>query len=266
MKGQVKIVEWKRENNTLNGNPVYSFTVQSLFNGAEISGKTKPNSDFSIGLPSAMVGREGMATIETTPSGRVYMTDFDTLKKNPAKRAAVKRKTRATTQATAEGYVRRPSQITKKAPSKRLKTRRAINLQTPRGVFPNPAKRSPKYPGAMDVGYPTYAAFSKDAKACGYDPKELLASGEYFKESDGHVLARSMYPKKNPVSHSLREKKIIVEFEVSGQKLRGKKSGEIDWNELASFPDTPTGSKNAIEYAKAYHKISPHLKIRVASK
>lgn len=59
------------------------------------------------------------------------------LKKNPAP----KRKTAARTMKAAVGYVNRPSQITKKAPTKRLKKRRTINLQTPRGVFPNPSPR-----------------------------------------------------------------------------------------------------------------------------
>lgn len=60
------------------------------------------------------------------------------LRYNPAKRSAPKRKTSARTQSAAEAYVRRPSQITKKAPSDRLKKRRMVNLQSPRGVFPNP--------------------------------------------------------------------------------------------------------------------------------
>lgn len=62
---------------------------------------------------------------------------------NPISRA-VKRKTRATTQRAAESYVRRPSQATKKAPSRRLKIRRTKNLQSPRGVFPNPVAAKPK--------------------------------------------------------------------------------------------------------------------------
>lgn len=61
-------------------------------------------------------------------------------KKNPARRA-VKRKTRATTQRAAESYVRRPSQITKRKPTRRLVVRRTKNLQSPRGVFPNPVKK-----------------------------------------------------------------------------------------------------------------------------
>lgn len=58
------------------------------------------------------------------------------IKKNP-----IKRKTRATTQRAAESYVRRPSQITKRKPTRRLVVRRTKNLQSPRGVFPNPVKK-----------------------------------------------------------------------------------------------------------------------------
>jgi hypothetical protein len=53
-------------------------------------------------------------------------------KKNPIKRSGVSKKT----------YVSRPSQITKTAPSKRLKTRRAkhVDAGKPAGYFPNPLK------------------------------------------------------------------------------------------------------------------------------
>lgn len=60
----------------------------------------------------------------------------------PKQNPAPKRKTAARTQKAAIGYVNRPSQITKKAPSKRLKKRRTINLQTPRGVFPKAKPRT----------------------------------------------------------------------------------------------------------------------------
>ena len=120
-----------------------------------------------------------------------------------AKKNPVKRKTQARTQSAAEDYVYRQSQVTKKAPSKRLIKRRAINLQTQRGVFPNPAKR---------------------------------------------------------------EKQIIVEYELSGQNFAKRNRGMYGWKELAAFPDTPEGSENAIQYAQAYHKIAPHLRIQVVTK
>lgn len=68
-------------------------------------------------------------------------------KKNPAKRktqartVAPKRKTQARTQRAAEDYVYRQSQVTKKAPTERLITRRSKNLTAPVGVFPNPKSR-----------------------------------------------------------------------------------------------------------------------------
>lgn len=126
----------------------------------------------------------------------------------PMKKNPTTRKTAARTQRAAESYVRRPSQITKKAPSKRLKTRRTINLQSPRGVFPNPKKRDP----------------------------------------------------------AKREKQIIVEYELSGQNFAKRNRGMYGWKELAAFPDTPEGSENAIQYAQAYHKIAPHLRIQVVTK
>lgn len=50
-------------------------------------------------------------------------------------------KRKAKTSATKKRYVSRPSQITKKAPTKRLRKRRAKNLRTSKkGFFPNPVK------------------------------------------------------------------------------------------------------------------------------
>ena len=112
---------------------------------------------------------------------------FGVVKKNPAP----KRKTSARTQSAAEAYVRRPSQTTKKAPSARLKKRRTINLQTPRGVFPNPVR-------------------PKIAKV--------------------KVMAQSI-----------------------GQK----------WRVIAEFPNTPKGTSDALEYAKAYHVKKPSIAIKV---
>lgn len=54
-------------------------------------------------------------------------------KKNPTKR---KPATKKAAKKVTKSYVNRPSQITKSAPSKRLKTRRAAN--TVKGRFPNP--------------------------------------------------------------------------------------------------------------------------------
>lgn len=112
-----------------------------------------------------------------------------TIAKNPAP----KRKTSARTQSAAESYVRRKSQATGKAPSKRLVNRRIKNLQAPEGVFPNPSVRNKKF------------IFVKKA----------------FVNSPNRFSC------------------------------------------VAYFHDTPEGNKNAIEYAKAYHRQNPEFIIKV---
>jgi hypothetical protein len=144
------------------------------------------------------------------------------LRKNPAP----KRKTSARTQKAAESYVRRPSQITKKAPSKRLKKRRTVNLQSARGVFPNPKPRTAKKNPSVHFDIDVNSHNAKGSKA---------------------------KTRTNPVS---RKKEITVE-----QSLDKK-----NWTIFARFPDTPDGSKNAIEYAKAYSKKEPYLHLRVMTK
>ncbi len=70
------VLTFKRERNTLYGNPVFSFTVSDE-NGFIYSGKTRPNAGFVYGLcssPSSLVN----VTISTTPSGRVYMDNAST--------------------------------------------------------------------------------------------------------------------------------------------------------------------------------------------
>jgi deoxyribose-phosphate aldolase len=61
---------------------------------------------------------------------------------NP-KRRAVKKTAKKAAKKTVSAYVKRPSQITKKAPSARLKKRRTMRVATgfPKGTFPNPGKR-----------------------------------------------------------------------------------------------------------------------------
>lgn len=67
------VVEWERIRNTLSGNPVYAFALETA-DGRLIIGKTKPNHGFVYGLPSIYPGEKLRATLHTTPSGRVYMT------------------------------------------------------------------------------------------------------------------------------------------------------------------------------------------------
>ena len=67
------VLNWSREHNTVNGNPVYIFTVSSE-NGEIYKGKTRPNAGFVYGLNSSPDYLENV-TIAITPSGRVYIDD-----------------------------------------------------------------------------------------------------------------------------------------------------------------------------------------------
>lgn len=194
------------------------------------------------------------------------------LKDNPAP----KRKTSARTIKAATAYVKRPSQITKKAPTKRLATRRIKNLQVPRGVFPNPAPR-------MDTG--RVKSYNVYIVGDGYESyikgfKTIKAAKEYIASIDTDRIyrirpvtlvsmldpifegnRRDFKVKKNPAPRP--EETIYVEHELSGAKYAKMAPGKYPWKTLAVFPDTPEGGKNATDYAKAYHEIAPHLKIRV---
>lgn len=67
------ILDWNRENNSVYGNPVYSFTLTDE-DGKLYRGKTRPNAGFVYGLnygPAALKD----VVIAITPSGRVYMDD-----------------------------------------------------------------------------------------------------------------------------------------------------------------------------------------------
>lgn len=65
------ILSWKRECNTVYGNPVFSFTVTDE-SGKVYSGKTRPNAGFVYGLCSYPEALENV-TVAVTPTGRVYM-------------------------------------------------------------------------------------------------------------------------------------------------------------------------------------------------
>lgn len=69
------ILIWKRERNTVYGNPVFSFTVTDE-SGKVYSGKTRPNAGFVYGLCSYPEALENV-TIAVTPTGRVYMDKAD---------------------------------------------------------------------------------------------------------------------------------------------------------------------------------------------
>lgn len=247
------VKKWKKLANTANGNPVYSFELES--SGHTVKGKTKPNAGFVFGIPSVYPGDKINVELSATPSGRVYMTDF--ARSNPTTR-----KTAARTQRAAESYVRRPSQITKKALSTRLKKRRTVNLQSPRGVFPNPKARSAQ------------SAIFKKAN-------ELMREGYERKQAFAVAYSEKGEPKrarKNPDS-------VHFDIDVNSHNAKGAKArtrvnparrkspktwifvqkayGKDDWSYLGYFDDTPDGSARAIEYAKAYHIKDPRAKIRV---
>jgi hypothetical protein len=67
------ILSWKRERNSVYGNPCFSFTISNE-QGNTFSGKTRSNADFVYGLCSSPEALQNV-TISTTPTGRVYMDD-----------------------------------------------------------------------------------------------------------------------------------------------------------------------------------------------
>jgi len=72
------ILSWKRERNTVYGNPVFSFSITDE-NGKLYSGKTRPNAGFVYGLCSYPEALENV-TIAMTPTGRVYMDNAEASK------------------------------------------------------------------------------------------------------------------------------------------------------------------------------------------
>lgn len=202
---------------------------------------------------------------------------FPKMKQNPAP----KRKTAARTQRAAVGYVNRPSQITKKAPSKRLKKRRTKNLQVPRGVFPNPSPR-------MDTG--RVKSYNVYIVGDGYESyikgfKTIKAAKEYIASIDTDRIyrirpvtlvsmldpifegnRRDFKVKKNPDSvhfdidvnsHNARGAKAKTRVNpIARQKLTGLKnfivqesafSGETGMKTIGVFAKV----NDAFEYAKA---------------
>lgn len=77
-------------------------------------------------LIGALMRFHGMTRQEAEERAR----ELEKTRRNPAKRTRAK-----------NPLINRPSQITKKKPSARLKARRVKNLKMPKGVFPNPRTR-----------------------------------------------------------------------------------------------------------------------------
>lgn len=124
-------------------NPVSPLVAYDVYLHGELIDTVFYQPSYSIGeIRDSLVNHDGY-----DPEIVVKKERVKTVLKNPAKRA-VKRKTRAVTQKAAVSYVNRPSQITKKSPTKRLRVRRTKNLRVPVGVFPNPIPR-----GSVDSVY-----------------------------------------------------------------------------------------------------------------
>jgi len=102
---------------------------------------------------------------------------------------------------TANAYINRPSQITRKSPTKRLKRRRAEAVKHPvKGRFPNPKQRTGQYdvrafledlkagPYAWPGGYPRYFVMD-DGEAISFKTakteKRRIASSIRNKQNDG---------------------------------------------------------------------------------
>lgn len=185
---------------------------------------------------------------------------------------APKRKTAARTQKAAESYVRRPSQITKKMPTKRLKKRRTINLQTPRGMFPNPKKRDPTY--WVIIKHDGYLSYRSDSGYTGSTPYDNLSGNTPAQKVASFIkqlgLKRGQYEiidenestKKNPVSGYAKKVQLEKYKHIAVEMSDNKRA----WQVFALFPDSPTGAQNAIEYAKAFAKKEPKIFIRVVTK
>lgn len=220
-----------------------------------------------------------------------FMKEYPVMKNNPAP----KRKTSARTQSAAEAYVRRPSQITKKAPSDRLKKRRTVNLQSPRGVFPNPSNRPYKarFPDAKNFTLGAIARIEIDDDNSLAITKEYGAfiargwlNGKHFVDSfRTYSEAKKFFNlfglKKNPDSvhfdidvnsHNAKGSKARTRVNpVTRHKAPAGKEKFImvqlkygkEWEILSLFPKTPEGAENAIMYAKAYHVKEPKSTIRV---
>lgn len=108
-------------------------------------------------------------------------------KQNPARRAKIrsaKKRTVKRAGLSLSSYVRRPSQITRKSPSKRLVRRRVKRVAKPvKGFFPNPAVL--RWPANTPRGY--YGVFPARGGVAVYTTRdELIASRQAHLYADTH--------------------------------------------------------------------------------
>jgi len=180
-------------------------------------------------------------------------------KKNPAR-----------TQRAAVGYVNRPSQITKKAPSKRLKKRRTVNLQSPRGVFPNPSPREREFlvkatvapqfkkpPDDVMYGSPGTSALNAAKNYAGIylSGYEVIPGGRRMgNKEDGKRLFEIM--KFEALNHDIGYGAVVYVYElVSGPKLRKP----IKKNPDSVHFDIDVNSHNA-RGSKAKTRVNPAIR------
>jgi len=106
-KAYFTVSKWKRGKNTVSGNPVYDFELIYEFNGNMYSGKTKPNSSFVYQYGNQIKEGDSIkATLEKTPSGRVYMTNIHEVRQaNPA---ATRAPARSRTKLVSNGREKNP--------------------------------------------------------------------------------------------------------------------------------------------------------------
>lgn len=176
--------------------------------------------------------------------------------------AVTRKKTISHSRANKAAYVSRPSQTTRKKPTKRLTARRAKTLKAPRGMYANPIDYGSAH-SMYTVSYHGHyinAASDKNGEVFrvnipGQHLKEYKtltgakrAIAAYLKNSQ--VKRNPCGAKKNPVEKTFR-----VEYRTS--------SGG-GWMLAASFPHTVEGRKNAKEYAEAlFEKHSGKYPVKV---
>lgn len=181
-------------------------------------------------------------------------------KKNPAP----KRKTRAVTQKAAVSYVNRPSQITKKSPTKRLRVHRTKNLRVPVGVFPNPSKSRNEIVYVIHVltGGKILGFLTQSGKVT----TELAEAWQFPTKSDAEFYAKKAFKKgyefkvysitlfhRNPIAEKTtkREKRGLFEQPEFPFRVESSTDGN-KWRAEGSFRTEMI----AREYARALDRKS----------
>lgn len=185
---------------------------------------------------------------------------YEVIAENPAP----KRKTRAVTQKAAVSYVNRPSQITKKSPTKRLRVRRTKNLRVPVGVFPNPSKSRNEIVYVIHVltGGKILGFLTQSGKVT----TELAEAWQFPTKSDAEFYAKKAFKKgyefkvysitlfhRNPIAEKTtkREKRGLFEQPEFPFRVESSTDGN-KWRAEGSFRTEMI----AREYARALDRKS----------